>query len=151
MCVKPPTKSLAEMVTLVNQTLGKKVSYKHFCAVKNAFITDQTITYGQILEAFKKHPSISNTEVLRFFKREALVGPEALIEGQAIFRTHLITLIEALEDWTGRKMTDDNNPWGPLEYLDGYTISIENIAEFFATGEGKIAHILRNHLEAENN
>ena len=151
MCIKNQNKSLAEMVTLVNQALGTQVPYKCFNAVKNAFITDKTITYGQVLEAFKKHPDISKTAVLRLFKREALVGPEALIEGQAIFRTHLISIIEALEEWTSRQMTDENDPYGPLAYLEDYTISIDNIADFFATGEGKIAHIIRNKNKAENN
>jgi hypothetical protein len=138
------------MVCLVNKALGKKVSYKDFNAIKNAFITDKNLTYGQVLEAFKKHPNISRNEVLRLFHREALVDPKVTIDGQAIFRTHLISLIESLESWTGRIMTDATNPMGPLEYLDGYTISIDDIAKYFSSGEGKIAHILKNKANAED-
>ena len=150
MCIKQPCQSLSEMVCLANKTLGKNVSYKDLNAIKNAFVTDKTITYEQVLEALKKHPCISKDEVLRFFYKEALVGPKTTIDGQQIFRTHLISLIESLENWTGRTMTDETNPLGLLEYLDSYTISIDDIAKYFSSGEGKIAHILNNRAKAED-
>ena len=137
---------------MVNKALGKNIAYKSFNVIKAAFTTDRYITYGQLLEAAKKHPKISKSEVLRLFHREALVGPEATIDSQAIFRTHLISLIDGLENWTGRIMTDATNPMGPLEYLEGYTISINDIADFFSLeeGQGKIAHILKNKANAED-
>ena len=150
MCIKTPNKSMAEMVELVNQALGTNVPYKKFVNIKNAFMTDKVITYGQVLEAFKKHPALSKNEVLRLFKKEALVGPETSIDGQQIFRTHLTTLVEALEDWTGKEMCNYNNHQGPLADYDGKGVTIEDIAIFFATGEGKIAEIKEQNNKAED-
>ena len=152
MCIKQQHQSLSEMVCSANKALGKNIAYKSFNAVKSAFTTDRCITYGQILEAAKKHPKISKSEVIRLFHRETLVDPKVTIDGQAIFRTHLISLIESLESWTGRIMTDATHPMGPLEYLEGYTISINDIADFFSSeeGQGKIAHILKNKANAED-
>jgi hypothetical protein len=124
--------------------MKKDISYRTFNSVKNAFTDDQTITFEEVLGAFNRHPSISKDEVLRLFRREAVVGPEATIEGQQINYLHLIFLVEALEDWTGKTMSSGHNPWGPLDYLDDYSISIGDIADFFSTDGGKIAHIKKN-------
>lgn len=151
MCIKFDKKPLTEMVSRANHMLGTNISYTTFVGVKSAFTSGYELMFGEIQEAFKKYPKISKAEVLRLFKRETLAHPETLISGQSIFRTHLITIVEALEKWTGLEMCNDNNHYGPLADYDDKGITVEDIAIYFATGEGRVAEIKKTiETKAEN-
>lgn len=139
------------MLTKANEVCGTSVSYKVFEPVKNAFSKGKKITYEEVEAAVKKHPKVSQAEVIRLFQKECLADETAEISGQKIFRTHLISLVEGLEDYTGIPMCNEHNPYGPLADYDDQGITIADIAKFFATGDGKIAEIRRNFNKAENN
>lgn len=151
MCIKFDKKPLTEMVSRANHMLGTNISYTTFVGVKSAFTSGYELMFEELKGAFKKYPAISKEEVIRLFKRETLAHPETLISGQSIFRTHLITIVEALEKWTGLEMCNDNNHYGPLADYDDKGITVEDIAIYFATSEGRVAEIKKTiETKAEN-
>ena len=139
------------MLAKANEVCGTSVSYKVFEPVKNAFSKGKKITYEEVEAAVKKHPRVSRTEVIRLFQKECLADETAEISGQKIFRTHLISLVEGLEGYSGIPMCNEHNPYGPLADYDDQGICVGDIAEYFSSKQGKIAQIKAQINKAENN
>ena len=99
------------------------------------------ITIAELEETVERYPLLHKEQILRLFKNEAMVGPKVKIDSTAINRPHLISLVEMLEDYTGLKVTDDSQ--APLRYLDerSRTLTVEDLAEFFAHCPSRIITI----------
>lgn len=99
------------------------------------------ITIGELEETVERFPLLHKNQILRFFKNEAMAAPQTLIDSTAITRPQLISLVESLEEYTGLKVTDDSQ--APLRYLDerSHTLTVEDLAEFFAHCPSRIITI----------
>lgn len=88
-------------------------------------------------------PRLHKSQVIRLFENVARIKKSDSISGGRIFRPTLISLIERLEAYTGRKMLKENS-LAPLRYLEEANeqnvskpfkvrdIKIEDIADFFS-------------------
>ena len=107
-------------------------------------------------ETIAEFPRLHKKQVIRLFENAANVKKSDSISGGRIFRPTLISLIERLEAYTGRKMLKENS-LAPLRYLEGANenrkkiikssknkeITIEDIADFFSEREDrKIEHLI---------
>ena len=93
-------------------------------------------------ETIAEFPRLHKKQVIRLFENAANVKKSDSISGGRIFRPTLISLIESLEAYTGRKMLEDS--LAPLRYLEEVNeqnvskpfkvrdIKIEDIADFFS-------------------
>lgn len=140
-------KSFSEMVHEANRRCNTCIPCEKLAPIKRSFTKGSSITIDEICEAFRKYPKISEEEILRFFKKEAWANAKDEISGQKISRPYLIDIVYAFEAYTGRKMSNDTNPVGPLADYDDQGITLSDIAKFFATGDGKIAEIKKQKAE----
>ena len=107
-------------------------------------------------ETIAEFPRLHKKQVIRLFENAANVKKSDSISGGRIFRPTLISLIERLETYTGRKMLKENS-LAPLRYLEeanenrkkiiksskNKEITIEDIADFFSEREDrKIEHLI---------
>ena len=100
------------------------------------------ILESELDETIAEFPRLHKKQVIRLFENAANVKKSDSISGGRIFRPTLISLIECLEAYTGRKMLEDS--LAPLRYLEEVNeqnvskpfkvrdIKIEDIADFFS-------------------
>lgn len=100
------------------------------------------ILESELDETIAEFPRLHKKQVIRLFENAANVKKSDSISGGRIFRPTLISLIESLEAYTGRKMLEDS--LAPLRYLEEVNeqnvskpfkvrdIKIEDIADFFS-------------------
>lgn len=90
------------------------------------------ILVSELDETIETFPHLDQDQVLRFFRTEALASPKIKLDGTGITRPMLIELVEVLEEYTGMQLTDDTD--APLRYLDNVsqTLTIQDVAEYFA-------------------
>lgn len=134
-CVLTAFLSKAEIKELFSFELGRN-------AYKLAKM-GSAILVSELDETVESFPRLSQEQVLRWFKREALVGPEVKLDSTGITRPMLIELVEALEDYTGLQLSDEKNLQAPLRYLDeiSQTLTIEDVAEYFSGSPSRIMSI----------
>ena len=97
---------------------------------------------SELDKTIAEFPRLHKSQVIRLFENAANVKKSDSISGGRIFRPTLISLIESLEAYTGRKMLEDS--LAPLRYLEEVNeqnvskpfkvrdIKIEDIADFFS-------------------
>ena len=105
------------------------------------------ILITELDETIAEFPRLHKSQVIRLFENVANVKKSDSISGGKIFRPTLISLIESLEAYTGRKMLEKSSPdkpYAPLRYLEEANeksiakpfkvrdITIEDIADFFS-------------------
>lgn len=79
-----------------------------------------------------------------FFPEKPLSEIEKIdISGTTIQRPTLIDIVDVLENSTGKTLSDCQNPFAPLRYLDdvlheGEQITLKDIIDFFDNGSDKI-------------
>lgn len=100
------------------------------------------ILESELDKTIAEFPRLHKSQVIRLFENVANVKKSDSISGGRIFRPTLISLIESLEAYTGRKMLEDS--LAPLRYLEEVNeqnvskpfkvrdIKIEDIADFFS-------------------
>lgn len=100
------------------------------------------ILESELDKTIAEFPRLHKKQVIRLFENAANVKKSDSISGGRIFRPTLISLIESLEAYTGRKMLEDS--LAPLRYLEEVNeqnvskpfkvrdIKIEDIADFFS-------------------
>lgn len=100
------------------------------------------ILESELDKTIAEFPRLHKSQVIRLFENAANVKKSDSISGGRIFRPTLISLIESLEAYTGRKMLEDS--LAPLRYLEEVNeqnvskpfkvrdIKIEDIADFFS-------------------
>ncbi len=100
------------------------------------------ILESELDKTIAEFPRLHKKQVIRLFENVANVKKSDSISGGRIFRPTLISLIESLEAYTGRKMLEDS--LAPLRYLEEVNeqnvskpfkvrdIKIEDIADFFS-------------------
>ena len=113
------------------------------------------ILESELDKTIAEFPRLHKSQVIRLFENVANVKKSDSISGGRIFRPTLISLIESLEAYTGRKMLEDS--LAPLRYLEeanenrkkiiksskNKEITIEDIADFFSEREDrKIEHLI---------
>ena len=105
----------------------------------------RAILLSELEDTVKEFPILHKKQVIRLFEKCACVRKEDSIDGGRMMRPTLISLVEKLEAYTGRKITQDND--APLRYLEDAcdpdeTITIEDIADYFSERkERKISKI----------
>ena len=104
------------------------------------------ILVSELNETAENYPHLTAVQVLRFFKNEALADGNVLLDSTGITRPMLIELVEALENYTGLRITDDSE--APLRYLDerSRTLTINDIAEYFSYSPSRIMSIQARDL-----
>ena len=105
------------------------------------------ILESELDKTIAEFPRLHKSQVIRLFENVANVKKSDSISGGRIFRPTLISLIESLEAYTGRKMLEKSSPdkpYAPLHYLEVANeqsiakpfkvrdITIEDIADFFS-------------------
>ena len=106
----------------------------------------RAILLSELEDTVKEFPVLHKKQVIRLFEKCACVRKEDSIDGGRMMRPTLISLVEKLEAYTGRKITQDND--APLRYLEdacdpGETITIEDIADYFSERkERKISKLI---------
>lgn len=118
------------------------------------------ILESELDKTIAEFPRLHKSQVIRLFENVANVKKSDSISGGRIFRPTLISLIESLEAYTGRKMLEKSSPdkpYAPLRYLEeanenrkkiiksskNKEITIEDIADFFSEREDrKIEHLI---------
>lgn len=101
------------------------------------------ITISELEDTIKDFPSLRKEQILRFFQSESLASNNVILSSTYITRPALITLVEVLEDYTGRRLLDASD--APLAYLDALDdkLTVGDLADFFAGyPDNRIAGIL---------
>lgn len=133
-CVLSAFLDKSEIVKVLTPELGKENAQK-LSKLGSAILVSEL---DETVEAF---PRLSQKQVLRFFKAEALAYPKAKLDSTVITRPMLIELVEILEEYTGIQLTDDSD--APLRYLDNVsqTLTILDVAEYFSGSPSRITCI----------
>ncbi len=126
----------------------EKVNAKYNTSVdaKKLYKLGRAVLICELGNIFAEYPRLHRKQVIRLFETQAHAGKDADISGTAITRPHLIDLVDLLETYTGRKLSDNSST--PLAYLEracekGEVITIMDIADFICAKEGrKIGKIL---------
>lgn len=134
-----------EFVEAVEPLLGKENTQKLY-ALKRA------ILISELADTIKEFPRLHKKQTIRLFENVACVKKEDSISGGRIMRPTLITIVEYLEAYTGRKILKKNSK-APLRYLEELNknqkkmikgspckneeITIEDIADFFSERDGR--------------
>ncbi len=86
-------------------------------------------------------------DIMAFFAQETALSPEflktATIGGQTVTRPYLITLVEMLEDATGRQLTLPESS-APLSYL-GDDVTFYEIAKYFVCSSEAVTRLRRRY------
>lgn len=128
-----------EFVEAVEPLLGKENTQKLY-ALRRA------ILISELADTIKEFPRLHKKQTLRLFENVACVKKEDNISGGRIMRETLIDLVEALEAYTGSKITQDCD--APLRYLEEFcdedeVVTIEDIADYFSERQDrKISKII---------
>ena len=131
-----PKDLLRKLIAEANRTYETKVPYKTLQKISSAILV------SELDETVMNHPRIQTKQVIRLFEQQARANKNSEISSTEIFRTHLISLVEDLEEYTGKTLCDYNLHEGPLAHLDDKGITIMDIAKYFAGKEGKVSEIL---------
>ena len=120
-----------EFMEAVEPLLGKENTQKLY-ALRRA------ILISELADTIREFPRLHKKQTLRLFEKTACVKKEDSISGGRILRPTLITIVEYLEAYTGRKILKKNSK-APLRYLEELNasgkneeITIEDIADFFS-------------------
>lgn len=138
--IKMPKKEFFLAVQRVND------KYKTNVDAKNLYKLGRAILFCELGKIFAEYPCLHRKQVIRLFETHACIKKNADISGAAITRPHLIDLVDLLETYTGRRLSDNSST--PLAYLEracekGEVITIMDIADFICAKEGcKIGKIL---------
>ena len=135
-CSILPGYVLRRLVTEANKTYGTNVPYKAFKKIASA------ILIAEFDDTVMNYPRLHTKQVIRLFEKQARANKNSEISSQEIFRTHLISLVEDLEEYTKKSLCDYNLKQGPLAHLDDKGVTVKDIAAFFAGKEGKVSEIL---------
>jgi len=111
-----------------------------------------------VRECLFRHPTIGQwvaditgkytaEDIMAFFAQETALSSEflktATIGGQTLTRPYLITLVEKLEDATGRQLTLPEST-APLSYL-GDDVTFYEIAKYFACSSETVTRLRRRY------
>lgn len=126
----------------------QKVNDKYQTSVdpKKLYKLGRAVLICELGNIFAEYPRLHRKQVIRLFETHACISKDTTISGGAITRPYLIDLVDLLESYTGRKLSD--NSLAPLAYLEracekGEVITIMDIADFICAKEGrKIGKIL---------
>lgn len=138
--IKIPMKEFALAVDKVN------AKYNTVVDAKKLYKLGRAVLICELGNIFAEYPRLHRKQVIRLFEAHACIKKDADISGAAITRPHLIDLVDLLETYTGRKLSDNSST--PLAYLEracekGEVITILDIADFICAKEGrKIGRIL---------
>lgn len=125
-----------ELKNKLTAALGAE-NAKKFLAIAPAILE------SELDKTIAEFPRLHKSQVIRLFENVANVKKSDSISGGKIFRPTLISLIESLEAYTGRRMLKENS-LAPLRYLEDTNeksiakpfkvrdITIEDIADFFS-------------------
>jgi len=133
-CVLSAFLNKSEIVKVLTPLLGKDGAQK-LAKLSSAILV------SELDETVELYPRLTQDQVLRFFKAEALAYPKAKLDSTVITRPMLIELVEILEEYTGIQLTDDSD--APLRYLDkvSQTLNIQDVAEYFSGSPSRITCI----------